>query len=57
MFLLLLNLDRFRQVNDVLGHDRGDCLLRKVGVRLRSALVASDVIGRLGGNEFGILLS
>ncbi len=57
LFLLLLNLDRFREVNDALGHDRGDSLLRKVGLRLRSTLCASDVIGRLGGNEFGILLS
>lgn len=57
IFLLLLNLDRFREVNDALGHDRGDSLLREVGLRLRSTLAASDVIGRLGGNEFGILLS
>ncbi len=57
VFLLLLNLDRFREVNDALGYDRGDSLLRKVGIRLRSTLFASDVIARLGGNEFGILMS
>ena len=54
--VLLLNLDRFREVNDTLGHDRGDSLLQKVGIRLRSTLFAPDVIARLGGNEFGILL-
>ena len=54
--VLLLNLDRFREINDTLGHDRGDSLLQKVGIRLRSALFAPDVIARLGGDEFGILL-
>ena len=54
--VLLLNLDHFREVNDTLGHDRGDSLLQKVGIRLRSALFAPDTIARLGGDEFGILL-
>ena len=54
--VLLMNLDRFREINDTLGHDRGDSLLQKVGIRLRSALFAPDMIARLGGDEFGILL-
>jgi diguanylate cyclase (GGDEF)-like protein len=54
--LLLLDLDRFKDVNDTLGHDRGDSLLLQAGLRLRSALFAPDVIARLGGDEFGILL-
>jgi diguanylate cyclase (GGDEF)-like protein len=54
--VLLLNLDRFREINETLGHDRGDSLLQKVGIRLRSALFAPDLIARLGGDEFGILL-
>ncbi len=54
--LLLLDLDHFKEVNDTLGHDRGDTLLMQVGMRLRSAVFASDVIARLGGDEFGILL-
>lgn len=54
--VLLLNLDHFREINDTLGYDRGDSLLQKVGIRLRSALFAPDVIARLGGDEFGILL-
>ncbi|MHB1238237.1 MAG: putative bifunctional diguanylate cyclase/phosphodiesterase [Gallionella sp.] len=54
--LLLLDLDHFKDVNDTLGHDRGDSLLMQVGLRLRSALFVSDVIARLGGDEFGILL-
>ena len=54
--LLLLDLDHFKEVNDTLGHDRGDSLLQQVGVRLRSALFDSDVAARLGGDEFAILL-
>lgn len=54
--LLLMDLDRFREVNDTLGHSRGDILLCQVGMRLRSGLFASDIVARLGGDEFGILL-
>ena len=53
--LLLMDLDRFKDVNDTLGHDRGDSLLQQVGLRLRSALFTSKVVARLGGDEFGIL--
>jgi diguanylate cyclase (GGDEF)-like protein len=54
--LLLMDLDRFKEVNDTLGHRYGDHLLQQVGMRLRSALFEPDVVGRLGGDEFGILL-
>lgn len=56
MALLIMDLDRFREVNDILGHKLGDSLLQKVSTRLRSALFAPDMIARLGGDEFGILL-
>ena len=54
--LLHLNLEHFREVNDTLGHNRGDSLLQQVGMRLRSALFTPDVVARLGADEFGILL-
>lgn len=54
--LLLLDLDRFKEVNDTLGHDHGDSLLLQVGMRLRDVLFEPDVVARLGGDEFGILL-
>lgn len=54
--VILMNLDRFREINDALGNVLGDSLLQKVGSRLRKALFAPDAIGRLGGDEFCILL-
>jgi diguanylate cyclase (GGDEF)-like protein/PAS domain S-box-containing protein len=53
--VLMMDLDGFKQVNDTLGHDRGDTLLKQVGERLVETLRESDVIARLGGDEFAIL--
>jgi diguanylate cyclase (GGDEF)-like protein/PAS domain S-box-containing protein len=55
--VLLLDLDRFKEINDTLGHHRGDLLLKNVGIRLKEAVYISDTVARLGGDEFGILLS
>jgi diguanylate cyclase (GGDEF)-like protein len=54
--VLLLDLDRFKEVNDALGHDVGDRLLTVVGDRLRHSLPTGATVARLGGDEFAVLL-
>jgi diguanylate cyclase (GGDEF)-like protein len=54
--VLLMDVDRFKEVNDTLGHDVGDRLLREVGRRLRQVERGETVVARLGGDEFAVLL-
>jgi diguanylate cyclase (GGDEF)-like protein len=54
--VLIVDLDRFKELNDTLGHHSGDVLLRQLGSRLASVLRPVDTLARLGGDEFGIVL-
>jgi diguanylate cyclase (GGDEF)-like protein len=54
--LVLMDLDRFKEVNDTLGHGVGDEVLREVGRRLKDAVRAEDTVARLGGDEYVLLI-
>lgn len=55
--LLLIDLDRFKQINDTLGHDAGDALLVEAGRRMQLTVRLPDCVCRLGGDEFSIMRS
>ncbi|MBI4824887.1 MAG: EAL domain-containing protein [Nitrospirae bacterium] len=54
--LMFFDIDRFKTINETLGHSIGDMLLKEVGVRVRECVRGTDTIARIGGDEFGILL-
>lgn len=54
--LMFLDMDRFKTINDTLGHDVGDGLLQQISARINSAVRESDIVARLGGDEFVVLM-
>ncbi len=54
--LFIMDLDRFKDINDTLGHQVGDVVLQQVAARLRSKLRETDIVARMGGDEFAIML-
>jgi diguanylate cyclase (GGDEF)-like protein len=54
--LLMMDLDRFKEINDTLGHQAGDAVLQEIGARIRATVRESDAVARLGGDEFAMLL-
>ena len=53
---MILDLDKFKQINDTYGHLAGDDVLKNVGIAISTVVRESDIVGRIGGDEFSILM-
>lgn len=54
--LILVDLDRFKEINEALGHEMGDLLLKKIAERFKAHVMSNETLGRLGGDEFAIII-
>jgi diguanylate cyclase (GGDEF)-like protein len=57
LWVLMLDIDHFKKINDTAGHETGDNVLKEISQILKSSLREVDLIGRLGGEEFGVILT
>lgn len=56
-YIVFIDLDSFKKINDTLGHDKGDIFIQSIAARLKEGTLANDLLGRIGGDEFGLVIN